>query len=695
MAQQFELVDPIGRSYDLQPGRSDHNSGFSVQIFEGREPLWDRASGQNRYESSASYYQFDGGNIAGDRQFERANDYRNPQNFDSPYTHLQNAHQTASRYGAQAAVREYGAAIAAADRIDQRQVSRDLERNDRALMLTEERMMRADMNGASPQEMRTLQQQRMMLERRQQFLDNLRMAPVYARANAAFCFIAKGNNNLSMVGDNLLRQAIEISPEIEGNFYFNEHRNRAFAERNRRMFEEQRRYDAYRQPQRGLGYNPYEPQVPPVYNPQRQPEQLRPVQPVQPVLPQRPPERIQPVQPIQPVPPQRPPERIQPVQPVQPVPPQRPREQIRPVQPVQPIQPIQPVNPERPPAQVNPERTEAPAPVQRFDLTLLSPSGDVYSPAGPPGLGESAAGEAFSSEKDGKGGWDIDWRELKSKTTDSQGATTYKYEGEIDDSNGWILGLDGDTNFTAEETISSTGQLIKRVLTYDGSLTYKVKTDAGPRELQDVQKITTTYSESAKKFMTEIECSTGAIYKAETDLTGKVTKFTEVQTKPSNDAPGVEQANVAKFNHNGDVYHVARPLGIGGANPGWAGSDNDILDWRETQVARASNGNVTYKYKGEIEDSSGWTLNLNGDTNFEAQEIIDTNNNLVSSFIKYESAKDIKFAGLGGQSFSVSNVVQVRTNREANGTYVSTITDESGAKRTVKFKADGTVTEVN
>lgn len=662
MAPQFELVDPVGRNYDLQRGNADYTNGFSVQMFEGRQPLWERNSNQNGFDSRAAYYQFDGSS-ARDGRFERINDYNDRRSFDNPYTHLQNAHQIASRNGAQAAMREYHAAISAADRIDQRQVSRDMQRNDRAIMMNEERMMRAERSGASHQQVQALDEQRIMLERRQQFLHNLRMAPVYARANAAFCFIARGNNQLASMGENLLRQAVAMNPSIEGDYYFNAHRERAYMERNRRFADEQRRMlETQNQGRRPLEYNPYEPQMPPVYEPNRQPEQQR-----FPSTPQRPPEQRPPVGPPRP-PEQRPP-----------VGPQRPPEQQRP--------------PERPPVPNSPVPTENRQPAHRFDLTLLGPSGDLYSPAGPPGLGESAAGEAFTKEKDGKGGWDIDWRELSSKTTDSQGATTYRYKGEIDDSNGWLLGLDGDTNFTAEETLSASGQLLRRTLTYDGSLNYKVKTDAGPRELENVRKITTTYNEVAKKFETEIECSTGSIFKAETDLTGKVIKFTEVQTKPASEAPGLTQANVDRFKNSGDVYHVARPIGIGGAIPGWAGSDNDILDWRETQIVRASNGEITYKYKGEVEDSSGWTLNLNGDTNFEGQEILDANNNLVSSFIKYESAKDMKFVGVGGQQFAVSNVVQVRTNRESDGSYTSTITDKKGATRTIKFKSDGTVTE--
>ena len=682
MAPQFELIDPIGRNYDLQQGSADYRNGLSAQVFDGRQPLWERGATQNGFDLRASYYQFDGSSAA-DRRFERVNDYRDRQSFDNPYTHLQNAHQLASRNGAHASMREYYAAISAADRIDQGQVSRDLNSNHRALMMNEQRMMRAERSGASYQQMQALDDQRVMLERRQEFLHNMRMAPVYARANAAFCFIARGNNQLSSAGETLLRQAVEMNPSLEGDYYFNAHRQRAYMERNRRLAEERRRFESQNQTRGPLQRNPYEPDVPPVYDPNRRPEQQR-----FPVTPQRPPEQRPPEQrpPEQrpPVVPQRPPEQTTPVVP------QRPPEQTTPVVPQRPPEQATPA--ERPPVPNSPVSTENRQPPQRFDLSLLAPSGDLYSPAGPPGLGESTPGEAFTSEKDGKGGWDIDWRELSSKNTDSQGVTTYKYKGEIDDSNGWILGLDGDTNFTAEETIGSGGQLLKRVLTYDGSLNYKVKTDAGPRELENVHKITTTYNERAKRFDTEIECSTGAIYKAETDLSGKVIKFTEVQTKPASEAPGLTQANVDKFKNSADVYHVARPVGIGGAIPGWAGDDNDVLDWRETQITRAS-GNVTYKYKGEVEDSSGWVLGMNGDTNFEAQEILDANNNLVSSFIKYESAKDMKFIGVGGQVFSVSDVVKVNTIREGDGSYTSTVTDKKGATRTIKFKSDGTVTE--
>ncbi len=671
MAPQFELVDPRGLNYDLQPNYSAKDNGFSQQLFDGRNALYDRIPQSVRYENGPQYYQFDGGpRDSGYERFERPNDYRNPQTFDNPYRHLQNAHNAASQYGAEAGMHEYQAAINAADRIDQRQVSRDLDRNDRALMMNEERMIRAERMGASRREMQNLENQRQSLEREQQFLEKMRMAPVYARANAAFCFISKGDDRMFAMGENLLRQALDMSPEIEGDYYFNEHRDRAYQQHNLRMAEAQRR----RWPQNGNP--PPNPISPNPFNPNPNPYEL-----------QTPPEN-QPVPVIPPV--VRPPERPNPPTPQKP--PEKPPEIPNPPTPQKP--------PEKPPEQPKPPTTPDPKPpetqqtVKPFDHTLLAPSGDLYSPAGPPGLGESAPGETFSSEKDGKGGWDIDWRELKSKSTDGQGNTTYQYKGEIDDSTGWLLCLDGDTNFSAEETWSPTGQMLRRVMTYDGSLTYKVKTDNGPKEIKDVHKITTNYNDATKKFETEIECSNGAIYKAETDLTGKVTKFVEAQTKVNDEAPGVKQANVGNFNNSGDTYHVARPIGIGGAVPGWAGGDNGVLDNRTAQVARASNGNVTYKYEGEIEDSSGWLLNLNGDTNFEGQEILDANNNLVSSFIKYGSSKDMKFIGVGGQPFSISDVVQVRTNREADGNFTSTVTDEKGATWTFKFKPDGTVTEV-
>ncbi len=678
MAPQFELVDPRGQNYDLQP--SAYNNGLVAQVFDGRQPLWERNTRAAGYENQPQYYQFDGSSR--DARLERPNDYRNPQSFDNPFKHLQNAHERASSYGAQSAFHDYQSAIVAADRIDQRQVSRDMQNNDRAIEDNSARLMRAGRMGASREQIRAIQDERIELEREKQFLDNLRMAPVYARANAAFCFIAKGNDQLFGMGQHLLRQALQINPEIEWNYYFNEHRNRAYTERNRRMAEAQRRQPPGYQPLPPLQSNPYEMQDAGDHQPQTRQSvsPLRPPERQNRSLPQRPPERQNPPNS------QRPPESQIPQNP------QKPADQ-------------QPQNPQRPPEQTSsaqrpPEKTPANNPsetqqsVKPFDTALLAPSKDLYSPAGPPGLGESTPGETFSSEKDGKGGWDIDWRELVSKKTDSQGNTVYSYKGEIDDNTGWLLGLDGDTNFSAEETLSAAGQLLKRVMKYDGSLTYKVKTDNGPREIKDVHKITTTFNEATKKFDTEIESTDGAIYKAETDLTGKVTKFSEVQTKVNGEAPGLIQANVSNFSHSGDTFHVARPIGIGGAIPGWAGGDNDVLDHRTAQVTRASNGNVTYKYEGEIEDSSGWTLGMNGDTNFSAQEILDSNNNLVSSYIEYASSKDMKFLGVGGQPVSISDVVEVRTGREADGNFASTVKDSKGTVWTIKFKADGTVTEV-
>lgn len=713
MAHQIELADSVGQNYEY----ASSSNPLSAQVFNGRDALWNRTNKQTSsddlYRSNDqnnSYYQFDG---LQPKQNERttprdgslyANDYRDPSKFVNPFQHLNRAHNVAAQSGAHAALNAYKIAIESADRIDQRQVANELINVSRSLMQAEQSLLQARREGAQQKTLQSILEQRNSLGREQQFLQTMRMAPTYTRANAAFCLIAKGDENLFRLGEHLLKQALGRNPEIGADSNFNNHRNIAYAEHQRRNNEFARAQNL-RQLERYFDHNPYEPQVSPtdsgLYNlPSFTPrnsgtqrgvgvqERLKPSQQMppgeQPPPLQRPPGDQRP--PIDQRPPgdQRPPQQTPPGD--QRPPQQRLPEQKRPPQPVSPEQ-------QKQTAPTTPRPNETQQTAKPFDHTLLAPSGDVYSPAGPPGLGESAPGEKFSSEKTSKGGWDIDWRDLKSKTLDTQGNTTYKYEGEIDDCSWYFLGMDGDTNFAAEETWSPSGQMLKRVLNYDGSLTYKVKTNDGPKELEGVKKITTTYIEADKKFATEIECSNGAVFKAETDLTGKVTKFSETSSVIASESSGISQANVDNFKHTGDAYHAARPIGIGGAAPGWAGGDNGILDNRTAQTVRESNGNVTYKYQGEIEDSSNWTLNMNGDTNFEGQEVLDAKNNLVSSFIKYGSAKDMIFVGVNKQPFTVSDVVQIRTNRGVDGNFTSTITDKKGVNRTIRSKPDGTVIE--
>ncbi|MBC7998717.1 MAG: hypothetical protein IAF58_12285 [Leptolyngbya sp.] len=322
-----------------------------------------------------------------------------------------------------------------------------------------------------------------------------------------------------------------------------------------------------------------------------------------------------------------------------------------------------------------------------FNTNQLAPTDGIYNPAGPPGLGESRPGESFGSEKEGGKGWDIDWRQSQ-QGFDGEGNTVYDYSGEIDDSS--AIGIDGDTNFQTQETVSKSGHLLKRTLKYDGRLDYKVMTDIGPKELKGVTGITSTFNPAINSFDTEINCENGARYKSEVDHNGKVTKFLEIMTKVADRSAGVPTANVSNFANRGDNYHPARPIGIGGAIPGWAGGDNGPLDSRTAQVIKGDNGEVTYKYEGEIDDSS-YVFNIGGDTNFKGQEILDSNNNLVSSSIEYDSSKDMTFLGVGGQPVEMEDVKTVKTVRGADGNFTSTVTSDDGTVRIFKFKGDGTI----
>lgn len=328
-------------------------------------------------------------------------------------------------------------------------------------------------------------------------------------------------------------------------------------------------------------------------------------------------------------------------------------------------------------------------PVDLYPAYLLSPTDGIYSPAGPPGLGESQPGESFGDEKEGNKGFDIDWRESK-KSSDKDGNTVYEYNGEIDDSS--AAGIDGDTNFQAQEVIGKNGQLLKRTMKYDGRLDFKVKTDGSPKDLKGVTEVTSTFNPATESFETEISCENGARYKSQIDYSGKVISFEEIVTKVADTSVGVATANVTNFSHSGDIYHPARPIGVGGAIPGWAGGDNGPLDFRTAQVIKGNNGEVTYKYEGEIDDST-YLFNIGGDTNFKGQEVLDANSNLISSSVDYDGSKDMSFIGVGGQPVEIEDVKTVKTARNADGSFLSTVTTKDGSVRIFKFKADGTVVE--
>jgi hypothetical protein len=159
----------------------------------------------------------------------------------------------------------------------------------------------------------------------------------------------------------------------------------------------------------------------------------------------------------------------------------------------------------------------------------------------------------------------------------------------------------------------------------------------------------------------------------------------------SEDSKGDDKADADKYDSKTDgVYDPARPWGLAKHKPGQAGSDDGNLDWRKSKSYTDSNGNTTYKYEGELEDS--WAFNIGGDTNFKASETYNKDGKLVGSKVEYDTGVDQSFAGPNGQKVSVEDVKSVETTTAADGSLTTTIKDTSGKGYVVTRNASGAVT---
>lgn len=582
------------------------------------------------------------------------NDHRSP-DFVNPYQMLDDAHRTGMRYGPEFVANQYRDAIDAADAIPQRAVSQDLERNrrdmedlKREMEGTRQRGRRGGMND------RLLEEEYEYLSRERRHLVRLQEAPEVARVNAAFAFISSGDPQMYDQGQKWLREALRNRPDFNDDYWFNFHKDRAEA-MNRQRRPRTRRLE------------PAQQELPPARQPERPPVKQRPERPPVQQGPERPPVQQGPERP-----------------PVKQDPPADPRaESERRAREEAARKAREEADRKAQEEAARKAREEADrkaqeeaarkAREQAFDDSVIRPDKGVYNPAGPPGLGESSRGEQFDSEKEGGDGYDIDWRKIVKTIIDPQDqSTTFEYEGEIDD------GTFSDTNFKAEEKWDKNGRMLQRHIKYDGGITMKFKTNTGAREVKDVTDVTTTFNEKTGSFETTIVTTSGATFKAVTDLKGNVTSFEETTGEPQDDTVGVQSANVGNFKLAGTQFHPARPMGIGNANPGWAGGDSgNGVDWRTSQAQKDAQGNVTFNYKGEIEDSL-W-FNLGGDTNFEGTETLDKNNNLVSSWVKYGSSVSMSFQGPNGEKKDISGITEITTTRQQNGDFQTEVKTSSGS----------------
>ncbi|HEY9787032.1 MAG TPA: hypothetical protein V6D17_16690, partial [Candidatus Obscuribacterales bacterium] len=242
MAPPLELSDPFG--YPVSgPGYDGYSAmyndayqaiGMPPQMLGG----WPEAGNYYDYMRAENFQNgyFD---FTGDLgpQREQLNNYRNPRTFDDPYRRLEAAHRMALYYGPEAARGAYEQAIAAADRIPQHAVARDMHSNMQQLRMLSRDMDDAFRMGMPPMYMQHLMRRQQRLLQEQRRLWELRMAPAVARANAGFAFIGSTNDNLSSYGERLVEQALNIRPELDTDYWFNFHRDEAYRQRDRRRQE--------------------------------------------------------------------------------------------------------------------------------------------------------------------------------------------------------------------------------------------------------------------------------------------------------------------------------------------------------------------------------------------------------------------------------------------------------------------------
>ncbi len=318
---------------------------------------------------------------------------------------------------------------------------------------------------------------------------------------------------------------------------------------------------------------------------------------------------------------------------------------------------------------------------------ILFPKKGVYNPAGPPGVGDSQPGTAHEDEKAmGDGNLPIDWRTVQ-PSTDKDGNTVHKYEGEIAD--GGLLPWNwGDTNFTGSETWTKDGRLLERTVEYEDGVDLKFQKPGGKEEeISDVTKVETKYNPQTGNLDTVVTTEDGTKYRAETAQDGSVKSFEKVTGETQAEAPGdaSKAGNKGNFSPSDGHYNPVRPQGIGEWNPGQAGGDKAGIDNRESKAETNPDGSTTYRYDGEIEDSGLMPWNW-GDSNFKAEETVDKQGNIVGSKVEYNSAVDQKYVGPNGEAVPIEDVKSVTTKRDQSGNYVTEVKDDDG--KVWKFTTD-------
>jgi len=140
-----------------------------------------------------------------------------------------------------------------------------------------------------------------------------------------------------------------------------------------------------------------------------------------------------------------------------------------------------------------------------------------------------------------------------------------------------------------------------------------------------------------------------------------------------------------------DHFHPVRPPGIGGWLPGLINAkQSSDQDWRSGKTTSNADGSNTYEYKGQL----AWA-GQKRDVDFTGSEKIDAKGSLLESHVKYDKPINQTFLGPSGDTMHyISNVRQIDSTMQRDGSYVTVITTSDRQTVTFATNSDGKILKV-
>lgn len=166
-----------------------------------------------------------------------------------------------------------------------------------------------------------------------------------------------------------------------------------------------------------------------------------------------------------------------------------------------------------------------PSPTPHGELPARqAPNGDANAPTIQPkdGTSNPLAVPGLGSDRPDAQDPSVKHRELQSRER-SEGMTTEKYTGALDDGTTGLFGMDR-TTFQAERTVGRDGKLVHSKVNYDGSGASLSIDDGkgGKQQFDHVKSVETSFNSVSGQYETMITGSDGKQYRATTGADGKV-----------------------------------------------------------------------------------------------------------------------------------------------------------------------------